>query len=149
MPAAGFAEAQRLVAEIIDLLDALEPVVEEETALARAGRLADAAALQARKAELASSYLSASQRLKTQAPHWPAAAREILMSARQRHERLRAALQVNRTVVATAHAVAEDLIRGATAEVARRNAPQTYGAGGRPSTPPPRSGPPIVVNRNC
>ena len=39
-----------------------------------------------------------------------------------------ALLQINLTVLATAHAVSEGLIRGAHAEVARKNAPQTYGA---------------------
>jgi hypothetical protein len=53
------------------------------------------------------------------------------------------------TVVATAHAVAEDLIRGAVAEAARQRAPQTYGSGGRANAPPPRATAPVAVNRNC
>jgi hypothetical protein len=146
---ASLAATQALAAEIVGIIDALEPVLEEEAALARAGRLAAAAALQARKAELAAGYLTATQRLKAQARQWPTAARPALAEARARHERLRAALQMNMTVVATAHAVAEDLIRGAAAEAFRRQAPQTYGASGRASAPPVRGSGPIAINRAC
>jgi hypothetical protein len=146
---AAAAEATSLAAEIVSIMDALEPVLEEETALARAGRLASAAALHARKSELAAGYLTASQRLKAQARRLPPAARELLTPARARHERLRAALQLNMTVIATAHAVAEDLIRGAAAQVATSRAPQTYGASGRANTPPPRKAGPVAVNRSC
>lgn len=143
------ADTQALVAELVGLIDALEPVLEEEAALARTGRLAAAAELQARKAELAAAYLTATQRLKAQARQWPAAAQSALAELRARHERLSVALQMNMTVVATAHAVAEDLIRSAAAETVRRRAPQTYGASGRATAPAARSGSPIAVNCAC
>jgi hypothetical protein len=142
-------EGARRVAEIIALIDALEPVLEQETVLVRAGRLADAATLQARKTELAAGYLRASRQIKADAARLPAAARASLAAARDRHDRLRALLQMNMTVVATAHAVAEGLIRGAAAEATRRAAPQTYGAGGRPSEVSPRDVRPVALNRNC
>jgi hypothetical protein len=50
--------------------------------------------------------------------------------------------------LATAHAVSEGLIRGAHAEVARKNAPQTYGNSGRPVAPPKTAAVPVSVSRS-
>jgi hypothetical protein len=141
--------AQTLAAEIVGLMDSLEPVLEQETTLARTGRLANATGLQTRKAELAAGYITATQRLKAMAPRLSTPARAALAPMGKRHERLRTILQMNMTVVATAHAVAQDLIRGAAAEVLRRDAPQTYGSSGRANEPPARKAGPVVINRNC
>ena len=56
---------------------------------------------------------------------------DLLAALRKQHDTFNALLQINLTVLATAHAVSEGLIRGAHAEVARKNAPQTYGKSGR------------------
>jgi hypothetical protein len=40
-------------------------------------------------------------------------------------------LQVNLTVLATAHAVSEGIVRGVNAEMQRRNIPNTYTAAGQ------------------
>ncbi|MBN8920014.1 MAG: hypothetical protein J0H62_04825 [Rhizobiales bacterium] len=148
-PALSPAEATVLVDEIIGLIDALEPVLAQETALTRTGHVADAAALQDEKAGLAARYMMATQRLKSATARSPATLAGIARRAFERHEKLRAALQLNMTVIATVHAVAEDLIRGAVAEVSKRNAPTVYGAGGRTVAPPAGKAGPIAVNRNC
>ena len=61
---------------------------------------------------------------------------------RQRHDLFRAVLQMNLTVLATAHAVSESIMRGVSSELARKATPQGYGASGRAATPavPPRPG---------
>lgn len=146
---ARLADPQQLFGQVCAIMDALQPVLEEETALVRAGRLADAATLHTRKAELASGYLAASQLFKTLAAHRPGAAGEMVGALGERHGRLRSALQTNMTVLATVHAVAEDIVRGAAAALSRRNAPQAYGCGGRPSEPPAHRAGPLVVNRSC
>jgi len=51
-------------------------------------------------------------------------------------------------VLATAHAVSEDLIRGVSGELARRAAPQTYGATGRPTAPSKSAIQPLAVSRS-
>jgi hypothetical protein len=56
-------------------------------------------------------------------------------------------LQVNLTVLATAHAVSEGIVRGVNAEVQRRNIPNTYTASGQRATPGPRNMTPIAVSR--
>ena len=43
---------------------------------------------------------------------------------------------MNLTVLATAHAVSESIMRGVSAELARKATPQAYGASGRATRPP-------------
>ena len=57
-------------------------------------------------------------------------------------------LQINLTVLATAHAVSESIVRGVNSEVQRRNIPNTYTAAGRRATPGPRHITPIAVSRS-
>jgi hypothetical protein len=57
-------------------------------------------------------------------------------------------LQVNLTVLATAHAVSESIVRGVNAEVQRRNIPNTYGATGRRVNPGAQHLKPLAVSRS-
>jgi len=57
-------------------------------------------------------------------------------------------LQVNLTVLATAHAVSESLVRSVNAEMQRRNIPSTYTAAGQRTTPGPRHMTPLSVSRS-
>jgi hypothetical protein len=72
---------------------------------------------------------------------------ELLAALRKQHDTFNALLQINLTVLATAHAVSEGLIRGAHAEVARKNAPQTYGNSGRTAAAPSNAAVPVSVSR--
>jgi len=65
----------------------------------------------------------------------------------QRHDQFRALLQINLTVLATAQAVSEGIVRGVSGEISRRNAPQTYGVGGRPNEPAASASQPLAVSR--
>ena len=47
-------------------------------------------------------------------------------------------LQINLTVLATAHAVSEGIVRGVNAEVQRNNMPNAYTAAGQRAAPSPR-----------
>ena len=57
-------------------------------------------------------------------------------------------LQVNLTVLATAHAVSEGIVRGVNAEMQRRNMPNTYTAAGQRAAPGPRNITPLAVSRS-
>ena len=57
-------------------------------------------------------------------------------------------LQTNLTVLATAHAVAEGIIRGVSSELARKHAPSTYGASGRANAPNSKASRPMSVCRS-
>ena len=60
---------------------------------------------------------------------------------RERHGAFQALLQTNMTVLATAHAVSEGIIRGVSGELARKRAPSTYGPSGRANAAEPEGEP--------
>ena len=146
-PIASAAEGAQLIGRLSGVMDALLDVVEEETALMRKGRLRAATAIGARKAELAQAYFADAERLKANAAFLATHAGVPLDRLRARHEVFRGRLQLNLTVLATAHAVSESLIRGVAGEVARRSVPQTYGVSGRANPPGRSAAQPIAVSR--
>jgi hypothetical protein len=147
-PIQCMAEAENLVRHLLTAMDALVATVEQETALVRAGKLRDAAALEPTKAELARAYVQDSAQVKANLPVLSKQVPELLATLRKQHDTFNALLQINLTVLATAHAVSEGLIRGAHAEVARKNAPQTYGNSGRTVAPPRSAAVPVSVSRS-
>jgi hypothetical protein len=147
-PLADPAEAQALISHLSDVMDALLDVVEEETKLVRLGKLTEVARLEPRKTNLARLYLVDTGRLTASQTYLAKALPGVLRVLRERHNTFRAMLQINLTVLATAHAVAEGIIRGVSAELNRSAAPQTYGATGRRNVPPPRNALPLSVSRS-
>jgi hypothetical protein len=73
---------------------------------------------------------------------------ELLTTLHRHHDVFRAMLQINLTVLATAHAVSESIVRGVNAEIQRRNIPNTYTAAGRRAAPGPRHMTPLAVSRS-
>jgi len=141
-------ETEKLIAHLDEVMKALLALVEEETRLVRDGRLREARALESTKAELAGFYLTATERLKANIEDLAQSMPEAYARLRQRHDTFRAVLQMNLTVLATAHAVSEGIIRGVAAEVTRKRAPSTYGASGRPTAPGPGVSQPVAVRRS-
>jgi flagellar biosynthesis/type III secretory pathway chaperone len=146
-PIASPAEAHELIAHFSDVMDTLLGFVEEETRLVRNGKLTEVARLEARKADLARLYVADSQRLKASKPYLAQALPDLLSALRDRHDNFRALLQINLTVLATAHAVSEGIMRGVSEEITRKSAPQVYGASGRTATPNPRHAQPLTMSR--
>ena len=72
----------------------------------------------------------------------------MIASLKRHHETFRAMLQINLTVLATAHAVSEGIVRGVNTEVQRRNMPNAYTAGGQRAAPSPRQVRPLAVSRS-
>jgi hypothetical protein len=72
---------------------------------------------------------------------------EALASLRRRHESFHALLQINLTVLATAHAVSEGIVRSVSDEINRAQVPQTYGATGRATVARPKNRQPIAISR--
>jgi hypothetical protein len=147
-PISTAAEAENLVRHLLAAMDALVTTVEQETTLVRAGRLKDAVALEAAKSELARLYMADTAQVKANLPVLSKQVPDLLAALRKQHDTFNALLQINLTVLATAHAVSEGLIRGAHGEVARRNAPQTYGNSGRHTAPAKSAATPISVSRS-
>jgi len=146
-PIATASEAENLVRHLSAAMDALVATVEQETGLVRAGKLKQAIALETTKAELARVYAADSAQVKANLPALGKHVPDLLKALRQQHDTFNALLRINLTVLATAHAVSEGLIRGAHAEVARKNAPQTYGQSGRATAPSGKVATPISVSR--
>jgi hypothetical protein len=144
---ASKAEIVSLIAHLSGVMDELLAVIEKETELVRAGKLSDAAQLSQIKTDLAQAYMTDASRLKADPGMTAHLAGGEIDALRQRHDLFHALLQINLTVLATAHAVSEGIMRGVHDEVTRKAAPQTYGASGRPATPPRSASQPLTVSR--
>ena len=146
--AATAAEARKLAENLMDVMSALLGVIERETELVRAGNVREAMMLEAQKAEFSRRYVSAAAHLKASQKYLSGAAPELLTALHRHHDTFRAMLQINLTVLATAHAVSEGIVRGVNTEIQRRNIPNTYTAAGQSATPGPRHITPLAVSRS-
>ena len=142
------AEARGLGDALMQSIDRLLAVVERETQLVRAGKIADAIRLESDKTDLSRRYVAAIALFKANQPYFVKAAPDLLAALQRHHDVFRAMLQVNLTVLATAHAVSEGIVRGVNAEIQRRNSPQTYTAYGRRMAPARNNATPIAVSRS-
>jgi hypothetical protein len=146
-PIMTMAEGEALLSRLLEIIAALMAIIDQETALVRAGRLVEAMRLEPRKAQLSVNYLSDAARVKTNShylnQHLPARCREL----RRKHDELHALLRINLTVLATAHAVSEGIIRGLARELARKAAPKTYGVSGRTGVPRVSMVQPVAISR--
>jgi hypothetical protein len=148
LSAATAADARKLAENLMDVMSALLSVIERETELVRAGKLREAMEFEPKKSELSRRYVSAVAQLKASQKYLTQAAPELLTTLHRHHDTFRAMLQINLTVLATAHAVSESIVRGVNAEVQRRNIPNTYTASGRRAAPTARHMTPLAVSRS-
>jgi hypothetical protein len=148
-PAASTAtDARKLAENLMDVMSALLGVIERETELVRAGKLREAMAFEPVKTDLSRRYVNAVGQLKASQKYLSQTAPELLTTLHRHHDTFRAMLQINLTVLATAHAVSESIVRGVNAEMQRRNIPNTYTAAGRRAAPGPRHITPLAVSRS-
>jgi hypothetical protein len=140
-------EAERLVAHFIGVMDTLVDVVRQETDLVRTGHLSAAAKLEPAKSDLTRLYVADTLRLRASHTDLAKIAPGLLAQMQRRHESFRGMLQVNLTVLATAHAVSEGIVRGVSGELARKTAPQTYGSSGRHVAPNRSASQPLALSR--
>jgi hypothetical protein len=141
------ADAELAIGDMARLIERLSGVIEEETALVRAGHLRRASALEQQKSQLAGQLYVAGERLKASAKlvkSMPARCAELTKI----QDKFRALLQKNMVVLATAHAVSEGIMRRLSGDLARKAAPQVYGASGRTAAPNPKHGRPLAVSRS-
>ena len=142
------AETRKLAEEMMDVMSKLLGIIERETELVRAGKVREAMQLEEQKSELSRRYVIAVETCETAQKHLAQAAPELLATLHRHHDTFRAMLQVNLTVLATAHAVSEGIVRGVNAEMQRRNMPNTYTAAGQRAAPGPRQVTPLAVSRS-
>lgn len=144
----GGTEARKLAEGLMDAMSALLALIERETELVRAGKVREAMTLESKKQELSRNYVGAVGQLKANQAQLAKSAPELLSTLHRHHDAFRAMLQVNLTVLATAHAVSESVVRGVNAEIQKRNVPNTYTAAGRRAAPGPRHISPLAVSRS-
>lgn len=142
------AEARKLAETMMEIMSALLGVIERETELVRAGKVREAMKLESQKADLSRRYVGVVGHLKASQKYMRQATPELLTTLHRHHDVFRAMLQVNLTVLATAHAVSEGIVRGVNVEIQRRNIPNTYTAAGQRAAPGPRNITPLSVSRS-
>ena len=141
-------EARQLTEELMEVMNGLLRVIERETELVRAGNVREAMQLEQQKSELSGRYMVAVESLKNAQKYLNQVSPELLTTLRRHHDTFRAMLQINLTVLATAHAVSEGIVRGVNTEIQRKNIPNTYTASGQRATPGPRNMTPLSVSRS-
>ena len=141
-------DARKLAENLMDVMSALLGVIERETELVRAGNVREAITLEPKKTELSRRYISTITDLKANQTYLAQATPDLLSALHRHHDVFRAMLQVNLTVLATAHAVSEGIVRGVNVEIQRRNIPQTYTGSGVRGEPGPRNMTPLAVSRS-
>lgn len=141
-------DAERAIANLNAIMDSLVQTVEEETARVRAGHLRSAVELQEAKSILARRYALETEQVSAAKAIVAQTLPAQLDALRKRHEVFQNLLKTNLTVLATAHAVSEGIIRGVSGELARKQAPSTYGATGRTNTPGPKASQPLAISRS-
>jgi hypothetical protein len=147
-PTTTAAEARKLAENMMDVMSALLGVIESETEMVRAGKLREAMAFEPSKTDLSRRYVNAVAQLKASQKYLSETAPELLNALHRHHDTFRAMLLINLTVLATAHAVSESIVRGVNTEIQRRNIPNTYTAAGQRAAPGPRHMTPLAVSRS-
>lgn len=142
-------EAKGLIPAVMAAMEALERLLAEETTLLKAGRLADGLAHEARKMELAGAYMQGLEAIKANALFLSRVAPEQIGALRAAHGRFSAALEINHTVIATARAVSEGLLRTLAAEASGGAKASGYGPPGKSGEAGRPSGalPSLVMSR--
>lgn len=109
-------EAKGLIPAVMAAMESLERLLAEETVLLKSGRVAEGLAHEARKAELAGAYMQGLEAIKANALFLSRVAPEQVVALKAAHGRFSAAVDLNQTVIATARAVSEGLLRTLAAE---------------------------------
>jgi hypothetical protein len=125
------AEAEGIAAEALDALESLAPVIAEETALLKDGRIRQALDLSDRKSEAAARYQRALQEIKANAVSLGRFAPPSLALLRRNHEAFAEVMELNMAVLGTTRTVSESLMRELAAQVGHGQQPQGYGAYGQ------------------
>jgi hypothetical protein len=147
MRVTGRPDAERLVAGVMSTMADLETLLQAETAHVRVGRFREGLSQEARKSELAASYLQGLEAIKANAVALARFAPEALARLKEAHAGFGRTVDANQLVLATARAVSESLLKGIAEEMNRQARPQVYAPAGHA---PRRAAPsePLVVSKS-
>ena len=141
------ADARKLADALMRNMEELLKLIEQETALVRAGKVREAMQLDTAKTDLSRRYVSAIAGLRANQRYMTQATPDLLAALHRHHDTFRAILQVNLTVLATAHAVSEGIVRGVNGEMQRKAVPSTYTAAGQRNTAGTNRAAPLTLSR--
>lgn len=144
-------EAVELVNMIMSTLGSLAHVIGEETQLMRDGKIGAALDREARKTELAGSYMRGLEVLKANAVALARFVPEEVTRLKGAHKEFSELLETNQTVLATARAVSETIVRDLAKDSGRAPQAQGYARGGYGAVTQPvtrASTGPIVVSKS-
>ena len=128
-------EAQRFVTAFADTIAELDRLLAHETACLAKGRVREALGQSERKTDLTGGYLRAVEFARANAIAIARFAPSAVVQLKGAHDRLRATVERNQSVLATAKAVSEGFVRGVSEEVARQSRPAGYGQAARHAGP--------------
>ncbi len=123
-------DAEVLCIRVNETMDALNNIIEAETRLVRAGKIREAAHLQAEKAEFARLYIEDIFAIQTHAQTLSLLIPAMVERTRKRHDSFRANLQANMSALEIARGVSEQIIKDVAEEVASKSTLNTYGNSG-------------------
>jgi hypothetical protein len=141
-------EADGVVQAALDALDALDPLIAEETSLLKDGQVRAALSLAPAKEEAARTYQRALEDVKANAVALGRFAPPSLALLRLRHEAFAELMTLNMAVIGTTRTVSESLIRELAANVGHAHAPQGYSATGRQMGAYRPQATPLAVSRS-
>lgn len=146
-PITSAGEAEQVLETLNAITGQLTDAIAKETAHVRAGRIGEATKLGETKAELGRRYEAESARIIVSRKLIARSMPQAFAALRERHMAFQTLLKTNMTVLATAQAVSEGILRGVSGELARKRAPSTYGSTGRAIAPSPKANQPIAISR--
>ena len=135
------------VANFNTIMDRLAETVAEETAHVRAGRLTRRGRAGRGQGRARPPLYRRERAREGRRELIARALPDAFEALRKRNAAFQTLLQTNLTVLATAHAVSEGIIRGVSGELARKRAPSTYGASGRANAPGAKASQPLALSR--
>ena len=142
----GREDAERLVAGVLATMGDLEKVLANETAHVRVGRIRDGLAEEEKKTELATAYMRGLETVKANAVSLARFAPDALDKLKAAHAGFGRTVETNQTVLATALAVSESLMKGVADEMRRGSRTQAYGPAA-PHTTESAKAEPLVLSR--
>jgi hypothetical protein len=129
------AEAAALIQRLRNIIAELAGLVADETNLVRTAKVGRAAPVADAKAELSRRYMAELDCLRANADFVRANAPEALADFKGENDAFQKSLEINLAVLATAHAVAEGMMRTVASNIQAQSMPSGYGANGRKATP--------------
>ena len=139
--------ATALADDLIATTKILLSIITQESTIIRSGRIDKAMQLEQQKAALSQRYLHLIEMLKANSASSQNLTPQIRADLRQQHEHLEAELRLNLTVLATAQAVSEGILRGVNEQTRQRQTPQCYTGSGAHAAAPARNAAPLSLSR--